>query len=72
MPRTHGTAQYEGKASIWSVVPPRLSDDFAVRSRAACARATCPADERFYTTVLLIRERATEGWRVSTLTMKES
>jgi len=32
------------------------------------ARATVLAVERFYTTVEQIRERATEGWRVLTLT----
>jgi hypothetical protein len=32
------------------------------------ARATVLAVERFYTTVEQIRERATEGWRDSTLT----
>jgi hypothetical protein len=36
------------------------------------ARATVPAVERFYTTVDLYRERATEGWRRSTLTTKET
>ena len=41
-PRTHGTAQHADEATIWSVVSSRLSDDFAVRSRAAGARATCP------------------------------
>ena len=39
---------------------------------AFAARATNPAVERFYTTVVPIRERATEGWRVSTLTTKET
>jgi hypothetical protein len=36
------------------------------------ARATVPAVERFYTTVDPYRERATEGWRCSTLTTKET
>jgi hypothetical protein len=39
---------------------------------AFAARATNPAVERFYTTVVPIRERATEGWLVSTLTTKET
>src|SRR5688572_1300743 len=39
-------------------------------SAALAARATVLAVERFYTTVEQIRERATEGWRASTL-MKE-
>jgi hypothetical protein len=36
------------------------------------ARATVQAVERFYTTVDLYREQATEGWRCSTLTTKET
>jgi hypothetical protein len=36
------------------------------------ARATVQAVERFYTTVDLNREHATEGWRCSTLTTKET
>jgi hypothetical protein len=36
------------------------------------ARATVQAVERFYTTVELYREHATEGWRCSTLTTKET
>ena len=39
---------------------------------AGAARATNSAVERFYTTVELHRERATEGWRRSTLTTKET
>jgi hypothetical protein len=39
---------------------------------AFAARATNPAVERFYTTVDLYRERATEGWLRSTLTTKET
>jgi hypothetical protein len=39
---------------------------------ASAARATDQAVERFYTTVEPHRERATEGWRYSTLTTKET
>jgi len=38
----------------------------------SAARATNQAVERFYTTVDLYRERATEGWHRSTLTTKET
>jgi hypothetical protein len=72
MVRTHGTALETDDATLWSAELPRSFDVRAVCSRAAGTRATVLADERFYTTVLLIRERPTEGWNVSTLTMKES
>ncbi len=40
-------------------------------SAALAARATVLAVERFYTTVEQIRERATVGWRDSTLTKEK-
>jgi hypothetical protein len=72
VPRTHGMGSLVDGATHWSAVLSRTSEVIAVYSRASGARVTFPAVERFYTTVLLIRERATEGWHVSTLTMKES
>lgn len=70
--RTHGTAQNADEATLWSAGQPRTFGVLAVSCGASGARAAMPAVERFYPTVLLIRERATEGWPVSTLTMKES
>jgi len=72
VPRTHGTVLQADNATVWSAEVPQGSDVLAVCSRAASTRVTDPAVERFSTTGKLIRERATEGWRVSTLTMKES
>jgi len=43
-----------------------------VLQAALAARATDQAVERFYTTVDPHRERATAGWRRSTLTTKET
>jgi hypothetical protein len=72
VPRTHGTALKTDDATLWSADLPRSYDVFAVGSRASGARVIVLADERFYPTVQLIRERTTEGWNVSTLSMKES
>lgn len=72
MPRTHGTALKSDDATVLSAELPWSLDVFAECSRASGARATVLADERFYTTVCLIRERATEGLHASTLSTKES
>jgi hypothetical protein len=72
VPRTWGSAAFVDDATRWSAV---LSLSHAP-SALSCscfsgARATVRAVERFYTTVELIRERATEGWHVLTLALKE-
>jgi hypothetical protein len=87
MPRTQGSGLPVDAATIWTaVLPPsyRLPSSgvitsgrthngvFVVRSRAVSARTSLPAVEQYSTTVLPIRERATEGWCASTLTTKES
>ena len=70
--RTHGTVLKAADATGWTAELPRTFGVLAVSSRASGTRATVLAVERFYTSDLLIRERATEGLHASTLTMKES
>jgi hypothetical protein len=57
--------------TCWSIGP-FLAPAKLVVHAASAARATDPAVKRFYTTVDPHRERATEGWRRSTLTTKET
>ena len=67
VPRTPGTSSDTDDATSWPaalLLPSALPE----LSAALAARATVLAVERFYTTVEPIRERATEGWRVLTLT----
>lgn len=67
VPRTPGTSSDTDDATSWPaalLLPSALPE----LSAALAARATVLAVERFYTTVEQIRERATEGWRVLTLT----
>jgi hypothetical protein len=69
MPRTSGTSSETDDATPWPAAllsPSAVPELFA----ALAARATVVAVDRFYTTVEQIRERATVGWRDSTL-MKE-
>ena len=69
--RTFGTVRALDDLTCWSnalfPAPAKL-----VLCAAEAARATDPAVERFYTTVVLHRERATEGWHRSTMTTKET
>ena len=71
VPRTPGTELALDDLTCWSTAPFPAPAKFVLQA-ASAARATNPAVERFYTTVDLYRERATEGWRRSTLTTKET
>jgi hypothetical protein len=70
VPRTPGTCVVADDLPVRSgaVIP---SPAVPVVCAVTATHATGAAVERFYTTVEPIRERATEGWRVSTLTTKE-
>jgi hypothetical protein len=71
VPRTWGGAIAED-ATLWSAgLSPSHAPSALSCSCSLGARATVRAVERFYTTVESIRERVTEGWHVSTLTLKE-
>ncbi|MGE3272417.1 MAG: hypothetical protein AB7P40_26955 [Chloroflexota bacterium] len=72
MPRTRGARLIANNQTRWFAVQPQSPAVFALCSCSSGARATVSAVERFYTTAELIRERATEGWHASTLTMKEN
>ena len=71
VPRTPGTVRALDDLTCWSNAPFPAPTKL-VLCAASAARATNTAVERFYTTVDLYRERATEGWRRSTLTTKET
>lgn len=72
MPRTRGTSRPRNAPSVTAVALPQSLDVFALCPGACAARATESAVERFYTTVVLLREHATEGWHASTLMTKEN
>jgi len=69
--RTQGAAQVADDATRWLAVQVSSLAVPALSSWPSGARATVPAPERCCTTAEVIRERATEGWHGSTLTMKE-
>ena len=71
VPRTPSTVRALDDLTYWSTAPFPAPVELVLREPED-ARATVQAVERFYTTVDLNRERATEGWRRSTLTTKET
>jgi hypothetical protein len=71
VPRTPGTELASANLTCWTNASFPAPATLVLREPSD-ARATDQAVERFYTTVDLHRERATEGWLRSTLTTKET
>jgi len=71
VPRTPGTELASADLTCWSNASFPAPATLVLREPVG-ARATDQAVERFYTTVDPHRERATAGWRRSTLTTKET